>query len=121
MRVIYGLLFLAAAAACNKATTEADDPLTGSVIADASTFQPGNVVIQEGGTVEFTFGSTAHEVIFTEQPGRPVNIEPAVDNRIEKRTFATAGTYSYKCSLTNHGVMEGTVTVRPSTPPALAP
>lgn len=121
MRVIPGLLCLVAATACNKATTEAEDQLTGSVVADASTFQPGNVVIRAGGTVEFTFGSTAHDVTFTEQPGRPENIV-RVGNTIETRIFPTAGTYSYKCSLTaDHGVMEGIVTVRPLTSPAPAP
>jgi len=118
---VYPLLFLACAAvACNKATTGTDAAATETVTAGETTFVPNNVVIREGGVVRFTFGGTAHSVIFTEQSGRPENIEVAVANTTEERTFPVVGTYSYACA-DHSGSMAGTVTVRPVTSPPPPP
>jgi len=115
MRVFSVLLCVIAAAACNKATTETEAAATRTVIVEEAAFVPNNVVVRQGGIVRFTFQGTAHSVIFTEQPGRPENIEPPVANTTEERVFLAEGTYSYTCA-EHRSTMNGTVTVERFTP-----
>ena len=112
MRVLAAtLLVLFTAVGCNEAVTEAAPAALREVTVEPNAFTPQSVVIRLGGTVRFTFQGTAHSIIFTEQPGRPENVEVPVANTTEERVFDTAGTFSYTCA-DHRTTMNGTVTVR---------
>ena len=110
MRLSFVLLLGFFALGCNKEITAAPPAALREVTVEATQFTPNNVTIREGGTVRFSFLGTAHNVIFTEQPNRPENIEVAIANITLDRVFAVEGTYAYTCS--EHQSMTGTVTVR---------
>ncbi len=74
-----------------------------------SVFQPGNAGIRTGGTVTWAFGSLGHNVTFEDVPGAPANIGGANTNTSISRTFSTAGSFPYQCTL--HPGMSGTVSV----------
>ncbi|HEX2189397.1 MAG TPA: hypothetical protein VHG51_10890 [Longimicrobiaceae bacterium] len=74
----------------------------------SDTFTPGSVDLTLGGTVTWSFGERAHEVIFQAAAGAPADI-PATTSAQVARTFGTRGTFPYACSL--HQGMSGTVTV----------
>lgn len=90
-------------------------PATAAVAASgsANTFTPAQVSIRRTGTVTWTFGSPRpHNVIFNAgTAGAPADI-PGNNTNVEvSRTFNTAGTFNYICSI--HGAaMSGTVTVQ---------
>ena len=63
-----------------------------------------------GTTVNFTFESTGHNVTFNIVNGRPADISGTNSNTTIARTFATAGTFGYVCTL--HAGMTGTVSVQ---------
>ena len=109
-----GLLIFPAVAGCNDAPTEGPPPERARVVVEANNFTPQTVRVRQGGVVEFTFLGTAHSVIFTEQPGRPDNIETPLANTTEERVFGTIDTYSYRCA--EHTNMTGTVVVDAFTP-----
>ena len=111
MRVIFVGLILITAVACNDATTEVVAPARNRVLAEAATFTPPSVLVRVGGTVEFSFGSVAHRIVFTEQPGRPEHIQNLLSNAVEERTFAVPGTYPFSCDAQDHGEMNGQVIV----------
>ncbi|CAN5791754.1 hypothetical protein BH20GEM3_BH20GEM3_12610 [soil metagenome] len=71
-------------------------------------FSPSAVTIVRGGTVTWTFGSVAHNVIFNQTTGAPTNV-PIVSSTTESRTFNSDGTFPYVCTL--HAGMTGTVQV----------
>jgi plastocyanin len=77
----------------------------------SSTFTPDRSEIQHGGQVTWTYaaGSVSHNVTF--DPANPVTIANVPDNTSGSfpRTFATAGTYNYRCTI--HAGMNGTVIV----------
>ena len=80
-----------------------------TIILGGSSFSPASLTIQAGGTV--TWNNTSgilHNVTFTTN-GSPANI-PDHTNGTNSRTFAGAGTFNYNC--TNHGGMNGSVTVQ---------
>ena len=110
MRVSSVLILALSTAACNKEITAAPPAALREVTVEATQFTPNNVTIREGGTVRFSFLGTAHNVIFTEQAGRPENIEVPIANITLDRVFGEEGTYAYTCS--EHQTMTGTVTVR---------
>jgi plastocyanin len=91
--------------------TAAQPPLTASVTAgsSATVFTPATVEVRPGGTVTWTFGALAHNVTFRSATGAPANI-PTSANTSVARTFATAGSFPYDCTI--HAGMSGTVTVR---------
>lgn len=76
----------------------------------SSTFTPATVNLSVGGTVNYSFASLDHNVVF-QTAGSPSDI-PVTSNATVGRTFPTAGTYNYTCTL--HAGMNGTVIVSAS-------
>ena len=106
-------LTAASLAACGGSSTEpqSQPTLTATVNANNSlAFAPGQVTLQKGGTVTFSFGSIAHNVFFDNDPaGAPTNIDGNNSSTSVTRTFTTEGVYAYNCHI--HPGMRGTVTV----------
>lgn len=72
-------------------------------------FEPADVTITAGGTVTWNFAGTAHNVTFNSAAPQGGNIATIANSSVS-RTFATAGSYPYHCTI--HGGMNGTVTVQ---------
>jgi plastocyanin len=87
-------------------------PPAGTVDATpAERFTPNQENIAVGETVTFAFGSLGHNVTFdTRNGGTPDDIPGINANRSIQRTFNTAGTYQYHCTI--HPGMAGSVVVR---------
>ncbi len=70
-------------------------------------FSPASTTVAPGTTVTWTWaGSADHDVTFSDGPRSPIQSKGSYE-----RTFPTAGSYAYRCSI--HGAaMSGTVTVR---------
>ena len=84
-------------------------PTTASVAATASsTFTPRDVVVARNGSVGWSF-AILHNVTF-DTPGSPANIGDTATGTVS-RTFNTAGTFAYHCTI--HAGMQGTVIVTP--------
>lgn len=87
---------------------------TGSVAAvftmQANTFTPAQATIRVGQSVLFDFPADIHNVIFQQRTGKPADI-PATSGQAITRTFGTAGTFPFDCTL--HPGMSGTVIVNP--------
>jgi plastocyanin len=84
-------------------------PTNATVAATASsTFTPAQVVVARNGSVSWTF-AIVHNVTFDTQ-GAPTNI-PDTGTGSVSRTFATAGTFQYHCTI--HAGMQGSVVVTP--------
>ncbi|MCU0647460.1 MAG: Ig-like domain-containing protein [Gemmatimonadaceae bacterium] len=90
-------------------TVNAPNAITVVAGAAANTFTPQDIVLAVGGTVTWTFGARPHNVIFGATAGAPTNV-PTTTNNSVSRTFPTAGSFTYDCTL--HAGMRGTVTVR---------
>lgn len=73
----------------------------------SNTFSPATVFVTVGGTVTWTF-ATLHNVTF-DGAGAPANV-PNTGAGSVSRTFPTAGTYAYQCTL--HPGMSGSVRVQ---------
>lgn len=86
-------------------------PLTATVVAGATsdTFTPNFVAIARTGTVTWSFGSRLHNVTFEDAAMAAANIPNSVNTTVD-RTFNTAGTFGYRCTL--HANMSGTVLVQ---------
>ncbi len=86
-------------------------PSTATVAAGAdATFQPGTVVIAQGGSVSWAFASVEHTVNFTTGgAGTPSAIGNSYNTTVQ-RTFNAKGNYQYMCSI--HYGMSGEVIVR---------
>jgi plastocyanin len=86
-------------------------PANASVVGGASgfTFTPATVLIARGGSVAWTWGTTAHTATFDAVSGAPASIGSAV-NVNETRTFNTAGNFPFHCMI--HQGMTGMVVVR---------
>ncbi len=90
-------------------------PVSGATAVDvqatnANVFTPATTTVAEGGVVTFGFGSVEHNVLF-QSAGAPSNVG-IVSSTSVTRTFPTAGSYPYLCSL--HAGMSGTVNVVPN-------
>lgn len=83
-------------------------PSSASVTMPGLSFDPPQVDIAVGGTVTFSFPALTHNVSFAAVTGAPANI-PNTTNANVARTFTTAGTFNYQCTL--HGGMSATVVV----------
>jgi plastocyanin len=113
---LLALLACATLAACfsdDPSPTDPDDdpPTTARVVASgsANTFSPGAVTVARGAVVTWAFAALPHNVTFRGTPGAPANV-PTTTNAEVARTFATAGTFPYDCTL--HAGMTGTVVVQ---------
>jgi plastocyanin len=74
-------------------------------------FAPSTLTINAGDVVTFAFGSVAHNVAFDNpSAATPTDIGGFNSNTSIQRTFGTAGTYTYHCTI--HPFMTGTVVVR---------
>lgn len=74
-------------------------------------FDPSSVTVKAGGTVTWVFQNLAHTVTFnTPVPtGTPPDINSSINTSVS-RTFTTAGTFNYHCSI--HPGMTGVVHVQ---------
>jgi len=76
----------------------------------ADVFNPSTLTVAVGATVTWVFGSVEHNVTFNSStPGVPTNIGNS-HNKNVARTFSTAGTFAYQCTL--HAGMTGSITVQ---------
>jgi plastocyanin len=74
-------------------------------------FAPSTLTINAGDVVTFAFGSVAHNVAFDNpSAATPTDIGGFNSNTSIQRTFGTAGTYTYHCTI--HPFMTGAVVVR---------
>jgi plastocyanin len=74
-------------------------------------FSPSTLTVNAGEVVTFAFGSVAHNVAFDNpNAATPTDIGGFNTNSSIQRTFSTAGTYTYHCTI--HPFMMGTVVVR---------
>jgi plastocyanin len=82
---------------------------TGAVTVGNNFFSPANISVAAGATVTWTWamGDVEHTVTFTD--GAPGSNRQS--SGTFQRTFSTAGTYSYFCSVHGASLMSGTVTV----------
>jgi plastocyanin len=93
-----------------KAITVSVAAATATVVANTSQqFQPPQVDITAGGTVTWTFQALTHNVTFDPgAAGTPANTGDQTNTSVS-RTFTTAGTFTYHCTL--HAGMNGSVIV----------
>jgi len=73
----------------------------------SNTFSPTSVTVAVGGIVNYTFAGN-HNVTFS-TAGAPANV-PTASSGTFARTFSTAGTYNYTCTI--HAGMNGAVLVQ---------
>ena len=83
-------------------------PSSASIAAPGFVFNPSQVDIALGGTVDFSFSAVTHNVTFNAAAGVPANI-PNTSNAIVSRQFNTVGTFNFQCTL--HAGMTGAVVV----------
>ncbi len=81
--------------------------LTVDVNMPALVYAPNHIDILHGGVVNFVFATVAHDVRFTGSSS-PADILTSTNTTVP-RTFATAGTFTFLCTL--HANMTGTVVV----------
>lgn len=79
----------------------------GAVTIASFAFAPGNLTVSEGATVKWTNNDTAqHTVTATTASFDSKNLD---QGKTFERTFTTAGTFTYLCTI--HTTMTGTITV----------
>ena len=117
------LLAAAVVAGCSSDSSNSSAGLsTNQVTAEASlAFSPQSISIKTGDSVSWIFQSVGHNVTFDAVSGAPASIGGANSNVTINRTFPTAGTFTYHCTI--HPSMTGSVTVGTSVvdPPPSAP
>jgi plastocyanin len=99
-------------AGCGDDSTEPideEDPTSATVSMPGTTFTPFTTTIKVGGSVTFDFSALAHNVIFKRVTGAPTDIQQTSNQRVT-RSFPTAGTFGYDCTL--HPGMSGEVVAR---------
>ncbi|MEP6491135.1 MAG: plastocyanin/azurin family copper-binding protein [bacterium] len=107
---LFAIASLIAVAACGSDSNTAPEVPTStnavSVVNDA--FTPANIQISAGTTVTWTLAANAvqHNVTFSDGVAS-ANLNAGATYT---RTFATAGTFSYHCTI--HAGMNGSVTVK---------
>ncbi len=115
-QISFAMIVLLLGASCggsgygSTSPTTTTNPGPGQVIATQYlTFNPNSITVSVGGTVSFVFQGVAHTVTFANVTGAPASIG-ATSNTTVQRTFSTAGTFGYQCSI--HPSMTGTVVVQ---------
>jgi plastocyanin len=92
-------------------------PISAGVVAVDNAFQPSEVVVEVGGTVQWTNAGSAPHTITADTRGFDSGLVPPGGEYV--RTFTQPGTFTYQCIL--HPGMVGTVRVRePAPEPAAA-
>ncbi len=84
-------------------------PSTAAVYMLPQSYSPVQTDIAVGGTVQFVFPSLGHNVFFNAMAGAPADIPGEVSNQTVLRTFGTAGSFVYNCTI--HPGMTGTIVV----------
>lgn len=119
LRIIHltPLISLMLVAGCSDSTgpdNNSPPPATASVTATtAQKFTPASARVAVGGTVTWVFQSLGHNVTFDDVNGAPDDIPGTNANTSIARTFPTAGTYAYHCTI--HPNMTGSVQVSAAT------
>jgi len=112
-RAVRGLATATTLAACGGGmTTSTNDPPPSATVnaTPQIAFSPAQLMVAQGGTVTFAFGSVGHNVYFDNDPaGAPANIPGVNSNTNVDRVFGTSGVYTFNCHI--HPGMHGTVTV----------
>lgn len=97
------------ALACSSYGDDDGLPLQSTVTAGQDNrFAPSDVRIPVGGSVTWSFGPVAHNVIFG-SPSAPEDIAGGNANKQVARTFTGVGVFDYECNL--HPGMTGRVVV----------
>lgn len=95
---------------CGGSTPSGNNGGDGDIQATAGLqFVPGQLTVTAGTSVTWDFGAVAHTVVFDAVAGRPADIANPVANQVIARTFATAGTFPYHCTI--HPGMNGSIVV----------
>ena len=103
------LLTAVLAAGCGSST---EPPPPGTVSVTNNQFTPEDITVDVGDNVTWNWnsGGAGHSVLFNSAAGVPADIPVTTSGSIV-RTFNTAGTFNYHCSV--HGVaMSGSVIVQ---------
>ena len=88
-------------------STPSSPVATNSVTVDNNFFTPANIQVSPGTTVTWSWvGGVTHNVTFTDGGTNSGDRSSGSFSR----TFSTAGTFNYSCTL--HGGMNGSVTVK---------
>lgn len=107
-RRLVATLAFAAIAACDHPAQPKPDVV--DVFTPGNTFSPFTANLRVGGVVRFNIFGDEHNVIFSPgTAGAPQDVN-VVRDTIVQRTFTTAGTYSYSCTI--HLGMNGEIIVR---------
>jgi len=120
-RLVFAAVLAAVSlAACGGDGASAVDPtptpgpvVTSAVVeaTPANQFTPATINLAVGGSIEFDFGTVAHDVFFDDAPsGAPANITAPSFNTSVSRTFSAKGRYVYNCHI--HPGMSGVVVVQ---------
>lgn len=107
-----GLMYLAACGGGGGADTTTGPSVGGTsnaVTVGNNFFSPANMSVATGATVTWTWamGDTLHQIAFTD--GAAGSAKQSSGSF--QRTFSTAGTYNYFCTVHGAAVMSGTITV----------
>src|SRR5689334_12474540 len=116
-KAVLRVLAIASLAACgggsDSTTGPPDSGSGGGMSADVSVgnnfFAPASLSVAPGATVTWTWaaGDTLHQIAFTDNaPGSAKQSTGTF-----QRTFSTAGTYNYFCTVHGPALMSGTITV----------
>jgi plastocyanin len=106
---------MAGAAACSGSSAYSTSPGGGTpapntIDANPSlAFLPSTLTVASGTTVSWTFEGVTHNVTFTAATGVPADIPNSINTTVQ-RTFGTAGTFAFHCTI--HPQMTGTITVQ---------
>jgi plastocyanin len=91
-------------------STAAAPPTSGAVAVNNNFFSPSSIVVQTGGTVNWTWNGGPHNVTYTGGPAPlPSGSATQGSGTNFSTTFTNVGQYTYHCTI--HAGMDGTVTV----------
>jgi plastocyanin len=110
--LLAGLCVLAAVGCGGGSSGMPTSPTSGggnAVTVGNNFFSPADISVTTGSTVTWTWaqGAVSHNVTFDDGSGN----SPTQNSGTFQRTFGTAGTFAYHCTIHGATVMHGTVTV----------